>query len=95
MTAALVFILTLPLTVYTWAGCLQLIDQVDQPNRFRALLQLTFRLGLLALLVLLTPAVARGWIAAGVLTVTVLTFGFQYGLRYAIRSGRWITDRIE
>ncbi len=95
MTATLVFILSLPLTVYTWAGCLQIIDQVDQLSRFRALLSLALRVGLFALLVLLTPDTERIWIAVGALTVTVLTFGFQYLLRYAIRSGRWITERVE
>ena len=95
MIAALVFIISLPLTVFTLAGCFQLIDQIDSLSRFRALMRLVFRLVLLALLLLATPEEARIWIAAGMGSVVVLTLGSQFGLRYLIRSGRWITDRTE
>ncbi len=95
MIAILVYLISLPLTVYTLAGCLQIIDQPDPGSRFRSLMSLVFRLLLFALLLVVTPADARLWIAFAVLTVLVLTLGAQYGLRFAIRSGRWITDRVE
>ena len=95
MIAVLVFLISLPLTVYTLAGCLQLADQIDPASRGRAMMSLVFRLLLFALLLIGTPPDARIWIAAAVATVLALTLGAQYGLRYAIRSGRWITDRVE
>lgn len=95
MIAVLVFLVSLPLTVYTLAGALQLIDQIDPGSRFRSLMSLVLRLLLFALLLIVTPPDARIWIAAAVFTVLALTLGAQYGLRYAIRSGRWITDRVE
>ena len=55
MIEGLVFLISLPLTVYTLSGCLALIDQQAPADRFRALLRLTFRVGLFALLTLATP----------------------------------------
>jgi hypothetical protein len=95
MISALVFLLSMPLTVYTLAGCLQLIDQVGASGRFNALLSLSFRLLLFALLALATPAGSRLWILIGALTALLLNLGFSFAGRYAIRSGRWPTDRIE
>jgi len=93
--SALVFLVAMPLTVYTLAGCLQVIDQVDTSGRFNALLSLSFRLLLFALLVLATPSGSRLWILFGALSSLALTFTFSFASRYLVRSGRWPTDRVE
>ncbi len=95
MISALVFVIAMPLTVYTLAGCLQVVDQVDISGRFNALIKLSFRLLLFALLALATPAGARLWIVFGVLVALILNVGLSFTGRYIIRSGRWPTDRIE
>ena len=95
MIAVLVFLLAMPLTVYTLAGCLQVVDQVDVPGRFAALLSLSFRMLLFALLVLVTPAESRLWILFAALTTLLLYFGLSFAGRYLVRSGRWPTERIE
>jgi len=92
MISLLVFALSLPLAVYTYAGCFGLIDQ---PNRLRAVVQLTVRLIIVAALLVLTPAESRLWIGVGFLLVAMLHIGAQLIMRYAINSGRWMTDRIE
>jgi hypothetical protein len=56
---------------------------------------LTFRLLLFALLALLLPAEARLWILFGALTALTLTFTVSFLGRYAVRSGRWPTERID
>lgn len=93
--AALVFLIALPLTVFTLAGCLQVIDQTSSAGRFAALLKVSFRLLLFALLALLTPPESRPWLLYGVLASLVLTFTASAVSRYAIRSGRWPTERID
>jgi hypothetical protein len=93
LISLIVFLVSLPLTIYALAGCLQLIDQRD--NRFRALLGLSFRVLLLAALTLATPPEARLWIPIGIVSALLLTGGFQFGIRYAIRSGRWPAGRID
>ena len=95
MISALVFIIAMPLTVYTLAGCLQVIDQVDASGRFNALLSLSFRLLLFALLALATPPGSRLWILFGALTSLFLYFALSFAARYVVRSGRWPTERIE
>lgn len=93
--AFLIYIISLPLSVYLLAGCLQLIDQIDSEHRSRLLMSLVWRLFLLAVLLMVTPAGLRIWIGAAALTVLALFLSAQYGFRRAIRSGRWITERIE
>ncbi len=95
MISTLVFLLTMPLTVYTTAGVLQVVDQVDAGGRFSALLSLSFRLLLFALLALLTPPESRAVIAISALVTLLLVFGLTFAGRYAVRSGRWPTDRTE
>ncbi len=95
MISLLVFLLAMPLTIYSFAGCLQVTDQVEASGRFSALLSLSFRLLLFALLVLVTPAESRLWILIGALSALFLTLLMSFAGRYAVRSGRWPTDRIE
>jgi len=89
---ALVFVLALPLSVYLIAGALSLIDG---PNRVHALVDFTLRLGFCALFVALTPVESRIWIGIAFLIVLVLHAATAAAARYAIRSGRWPTDRID
>ena len=95
MISAIGFLLAMPLTIYTLAGCLQVVDQADASGRFRALLSLTFRLLLFAGLALILPPGSRLWILFGALTALTLTFTVSFAGRYAVRSGRWPTDRID
>jgi len=88
----LVFLIALPLSVYLLAGILSI---VDGPNRSRTLAGFTLRLAVCALLVVLTPAESRIWIGAAFMTVVVLHGLTTVGIRYAVRSGRWPTDRID
>lgn len=92
MTGLLVFLVSLPLAVYTYAGGFALIDH---GNRFQALLSLSFRLLLVATLLLVTPTGSRGWIAAGFLLVLVLHGSASMLLRHALNGDRWITGREE
>ena len=59
------------------------------------LLSLTFRLLLFAGLALILPPGTRLWILFGELTALTLTFTVSFVGRYAVRSGRWPTDRID
>lgn len=95
MIAGLVFFISLPMTVYTLSGCLELIDQPDAAGRFRALLRLAFRVMLFVLLTLVTPPTARIWILIGILTAITLQGLGQFLIRYLISSGRWPAGRIE
>ena len=95
MISVLAFLLAMPLTIYTLAGCLQVTDQVEASGRFRALLSLSFRLVLFALLVLVLPAEARPWLLYGAISALTLTFTVSSFARFVIKSGRWPTDRIE
>lgn len=92
MTSVIVYLVALPLSVYLIAGALSIIDG---PNRSLALAGFTLRLGICALLIALAPVQSRLWIAAAFLTVLVLHTVTTAGIRYAIRSGRWPTDRID
>ncbi len=92
MSALLALLVAMPLTVYTLAAVMQLKDSGPDP---RAFLALAFRVVLLGLLVALTPAADRIWIALGAGIVVALHLGAQYGLRYLIASGRWPTERSE
>jgi hypothetical protein len=88
----LVFLLSLPLAVYVLASFFGLVDLVDQ---FRAVVRITLRLLLLTAFVLITPPASRIWIAAAFLVVASLHAAAQLLLRYAIRSGRWMTQSID
>ena len=92
MTAVLAFLLALPLAVYLIAGVMSVIDG---PNRSRALVGFTLRLGFCALFVALIPGADRIWIGTAFLTVLALHTLTTAATRYAIRSGRWPTDRID
>ncbi|MEM8767271.1 MAG: hypothetical protein AAGE43_07500 [Pseudomonadota bacterium] len=92
MSAAIALLLAMPLTVYVLAGIFLLKDNGADSRSFRAL---TFRALLLALLIYLTPAEDRAWIALGAGIVVLLHLGAQYGLRYLISSGRWPAERNE
>ena len=95
MIALIAYLISLPLTIYTLAGCLQIIDQRNPAGRFRAVLSLSLRLTLFASLIYITPAPSRIWILAGVLTALLTTTGFQLVIRYLIRTGRWPAGRID
>lgn len=92
MTAVLVFLVSLPLAVYTLAGFFLLIDL---PDRFRATVSLTLRLVLLTGFILLTPDHARLWIGLGFLVVIALHITTALFLRHALTTGRWPAERIE
>ena len=92
MIGVLVFLLSLPRAVYTWSG---LFLFIDQPSPVHALVRLSFRLALVALLVFVTPAESRIWIGIAFLLVALLHAGAQRLIRYAIRTDRWLTERIE
>jgi len=93
--ALIVYLISLPLTIYTLAGCLQIIDQREPAGRFRAVLSLSLRVALFAILIIATPTPSRIWIPAGVLTAVVTTIGFQLVIRHLIRTGRWPTGRVD
>ena len=92
MISSIAFLVCLPLAVYTYAG---IFGVIDQHNRFLAILHLTFRVILVALLVALTPAASNFWIGLAFVLVLVLHLASQFALRFSIRSGRWPTERIE
>ena len=91
MIALLVFLVSLPLTIYTLAGCLQLIDQresaVTVVGKQVAVDCFSFADG--------ECIVRSERILIGVGTAFCLAAGFQFGVRYLIRSGRWPAGRIE
>ncbi len=95
MIEGLVFLLSMPLTVYTLSGTLEVVDQPESAGRFRALLGLAFRVALFTILTLSTPAGARIWILFGAITAIALSLTGQFAIRYLIRSGRWPTERVE
>jgi predicted tellurium resistance membrane protein TerC len=92
MISILVFVVSLPIAVYTLAGLFLLVDLMD---RVRAVVQITLRLLLLTGFVLITPVSSRIWIAVAFALVAGLHAAAQLLLRYAIRSGRWPTQRID
>lgn len=91
MIAFIVFLVSLPLAVYTWAGCFLLIDLED---RIRAVRILCGRLLVVMLLVFITPAPGRIWIGAAFLVVAVLHLGTYLIVRMSVQ-GRWRVDRID
>ena len=86
------YLIALPLAVYALAGLFLLIDQ-DEP--VRSLLRLTWRLTLVAVLVMVVPAADRIWVGAAFATVIVLHAGFQVLLRHVVRSERWLIEPID
>ena len=92
MIEAAVFLLSLPLAVYTLAGLFLFIDHATP---FQSLLRLTWRILLVALLAFVTPANDRLWIGAAFLTVILLDTLALLASRYILGSSRWIADRIE
>lgn len=85
------YLVALPLAVYVLAG---LFLPIDLGNPGRALLGMTWRLTLLALLVTIAPHTQRIWVAAAFATVVVLHTAFQVLVRYAMRSERWLPQPI-
>ena len=83
---------SLPLAVYAYAGVLGMFDQ---PNRTRAVVTLAFRVVLVCLLLAALPEGTRWSVGAGFLLVLGLHAAAFVGLRRAVLSGRWITDRYE
>ena len=90
--AVLGFLVSLPLAVYTWSAVFGLLDQTNKP---RAIVDLTFRVVLVFALLLLMPDTTRVWVGVGFVVVAVLHTAAFIGLRRAVLSGRWITDRYE
>ena len=90
--SAAVFLLALPLSVYLLAGAFMVIDAA---NRSAALLSFTLRLAICALLVAVLPADSRIWVGAAFLTVLLLHAATSVGARYALRSGRWPTEKVD
>jgi hypothetical protein len=91
MNEALVFLLGLPLAVYTLAGLFALIDFAD---RARALLLITLRVAINVLLLLAFGGHCWPWLVAAYTAVLILHLGAFAGLRIALGSGRWITRKI-
>ena len=92
MISLLIFVLSLPLAVYTLAGFFLL---VDQNNRLTALVHITFRIGLIAVLLAVTPVQNRLWIGVAFGVVILLHAASSILLRMGISRGYWITDRVE
>jgi len=88
----LVFLLGLPLAVYTLAGCYALVDYSDKS---RALVTLTIRVVLNLALLLFAGADCWPALLAAYAVVLMLHTAAFFGLRQAIRSGRWISGQIE
>jgi hypothetical protein len=88
----LVFLLSLPLAVYFYAGIISLVDRSPQSY---TLVRLALRSTMVFLLILATPAGSRVWILYGFVLVAVLHLSAQLILRHAIQSGRWSVDRID
>jgi hypothetical protein len=89
--AVLVFLVSLPLAVYTWAGCFLLIDLDD---RIRAVRMLCARLLIVMALVFITPAPDRIWIGVAFLVVAILHVATYVLVRMSVQ-GRWPVDRID
>lgn len=92
MSEALVFLLGLPLAVYTLAGLFALIDLADKA---RALLLITLRVAINVLLLLIFGGHCWPWLLAAYGLVLALHLGVFVGLRLALGSGRWITRKID
>jgi uncharacterized membrane protein YagU involved in acid resistance len=92
MISLLIFFLSLPLAVYTLAAFFLL---VDQNNRLTALVHITFRIALIAVLLVATPAQSRLWIGIAFGVVILLHVASSILLRMGISRGYWITDRVE
>ncbi len=92
MTGLALFLLSLPMAVYLFAGVFGLIDQED---KVAALLTLSWRVLLAAGIVTVAGHENSIWVAAAFILVMAL-HGAIYGVgRWAITTGRWITQRIE
>ena len=92
MSEALVFLLGLPLAVYTLAGLFALIDFADKA---RALLLITLRIAINVLLLLIFGGHCWPWLMAAYVLVLFLHLSVFAGLRIALGSGRWITRKID
>ena len=92
LLALLGFLLSLPLAVYVWSAVFGLIDQT---NKSGAIFDLTLRIVLVFALLLLMPDGTRIWVGVGFLIVAGLHAAAFVGLRRAVLSGRWITNRFE
>jgi len=89
---ALIFLLSLPVAVYFYAGIVALVDQSDPTQ---ALVRLALRAILVFTLLLITPTGSGAWIGYAFLAVAVLHVVAQITLRHAVSSGRWSCDRID
>lgn len=88
----LIFLLGLPLAVYTLAGCFTLIDFSDKS---RALVIISARLLLNLCLLLLLGAQLWPWLLGAYAVVVLLYLGCFLTVRRAISSGRWIAEQID
>lgn len=92
MSEAMVFLLGLPLAVYTLAGFFALIDFADKA---RALLLITLRIAFNVLLLLIFGGYCWPWLMAAYGAVLFLHLSAFFGMRIALGSGRWITRKID
>jgi hypothetical protein len=92
MSETLVFLLGLPLAVYTLAGLFALIDFTDKA---RALLLVTLRIAINVLLLLIFGSHCWPWLLAAYGLVLFAHLSAFFGLRIALGSGRWITRKID
>ena len=92
MAALLVFVLGLPLAVYTLAGFFTLLDFTDKA---RALLLITIRVLLNVLVLLIAGADTWPWLLSAYGIVAVLHLLTFAGVRVAINSGRWISKSLD
>jgi hypothetical protein len=88
----LVFLLGLPLAVYTLAGFFALIDFSDKS---RALVILSARLLINLCLLLLFGAHHWPWLLTAYAVVVVLHLGCFFAVRRAVSSGRWVSERLD
>ena len=92
MAAIVVFVLGLPLAVYTFAGFFALVDFTD---RARALLLITLRILMNVILLVLAGANTWPWLLSAYALVGLLHALAFIGVRVAIGSGRWISKNLD
>lgn len=92
MTTFAFFLLSLPFAVYILAGIFYVIDQNDKGA---AVLSLSWRILLAVGLVMLAGHENRIGVTSAFAFVIVLHATFYLGVRWLIKSGRWISESIE
>ena len=92
MAAVLVFMIGLPLAVYTLAGFFTLLDFTDKA---RALLLITIRILLNVIMLLIAGAHTWSWLLTAYGIVIALHLLAFAGIRVGVNSGRWISKSLD